>query len=185
MKNFTGARGLSVVHSPMTKWALFAVAGFLGCSFSLSAQNVDLLAFQPSQNGANSRAVSLSTLNGASYGYPAVTLLDGRRLSLTNSYAWIEPTPEALPTVTAEEPRRVHTIATTIREPDSKVVTEQHNLFDYVHGEVTVLYGQSVGGGKFRRDVERGSVFGVMGNDRTQISVGAFYDRSNSRFPRY
>lgn len=189
LRNFAGVRDISAVHSLMTKWAFLAVAGFLGCSLSISAQTTDLLAFsQPGQSVVNSRAISLSTLNGARYGYPTLTLLDSRFLSLANGYAWIEPQPHSLP-LPAESAKTSTKISTTlppVGDSDKNVVTEHHNLFDYVHGEVTLFYGRSVGGGggRFSRDLEGGSVFTEMGNDRTQVSVGAYYEQLSGHIPR-
>ena len=170
----------------MTKWALLAVAGFLGCSLSLSAQEVDLLALnQPGQSAVNSRAAFFGMPNGFYYGSPAVTLADGRPISLLNGYNWIEPMNlDFLPAVKAEVAPRVSSTARVREDSSDKVVAAKPKFFDYVGGEVGVLYGHSVGG-KFSRDVEQGYILGEMGNDTTHIIVGASYERSNGHISRH
>ena len=187
-KNFTGARDVSAVHSLMTKWALLAVAGFLGCSLSLSAQEVDLLALnQPGQGAVNSRAAFFGALNGSYLNSsPAVTLADGRPISLLNGYDWMEPmTLDFLPAVSADKVTpRVSSTANVRQDSSDKVVAAKPKFFDYVGGEVGVLYGHSVGG-KFSCEVEQGYILGEMGNDTTHIIVGASYERSSGRISRH
>ena len=170
----------------MTKWVLLAVAGFLGCSLSLSAQEVDLLALhQPGLTAVNSRAALFGILNGSYYSSPAVTLADGRPISLLNGYNSIEPmTLDFLPEVSAEMPARVRTTSLWLRDSDGKTVQVQPKLFDYVHGEVGVLYGTSAGS-KFSRELEQGYILGEIGNDKYQINVGAFYEHSSAHFPHF
>ena len=173
----------------MTKRALFAVAGFLGCCLSLSAQETQRPVLftlnQPAQSGvANTRADMFGTLNSAYYGFPWLSLSDGRFFSLSNAYNWIEaPPPDFLPALSAEEPARVRTAATSRRDSDNKMVEVKPKLFDYVHGEVGVLYGRSTG--KFSRELEAGYILGEMGNDKTHISVGAFYEKESGHVPRF
>ena len=171
----------------MTKQVLLAVAGIFGCCLSLSAQetqrSVRFTLGSPSHSGAAARN-GFNTFNGAYYGFPSLTLLDGRRFSLSNAYDWIEPMPpDFLPAVSAQEPARVRTATTSGRNSGDTVMKEQPKLFDYIGGEVGVLYGHSVGG-KFSREVEAGYILGEMGNDKTHISVGAFYEKESGRVPR-
>lgn len=170
----------------MGKWALWVVAGFLGCSLSLSAQEINLLALnQPGQSAVDSRAALFGTLYGSNYGSAAVTLADGRPISLLSGYNWIEPmTLGYLPAVKAEVPPRVSSTAKVQENSSDKVVAAKPKFFDYVGGEVGVLYGHSVGG-KFSREVEQGYILGEMGNDTTHIVVGASYEHSNGRVPRF
>ncbi len=173
----------------MGKWALalLAVTGFLGCSLSLSAQTTqrtDLLTLDQSRI-VSGRSLDLSTLNSAYYGFPALTLLDERPLSLTNAYTWIEPVPVDFPPVeSAEISARTRTAAPGEPESDYKTVELKPKLIDYVHGEVGALYGTSVGS-KFGREVEAGYILGEIGNDKYQINVGAFYEHSSAHFPRH
>jgi hypothetical protein len=172
----------------MTKRALSAVAGFLGCCLSLSAQepqrSVLVTLSQPGQSGVvDTRAVPFSTLNSSYYGFPSLTLSDGRLFSLSNAYNWIEATPrDFLPALSAEAPPRVSTAATAGRDSGNKVVDVRPKFFDYVGGEVGVLYGRSFG--KFGRELEQGYILGEVGNDKFHLTVGAFYEESSGRIPR-
>lgn len=170
----------------MTKWALIAVTGFLGCSYSLLAQEVDSLALnQAGQAAINNRAALFGPLNGSYYdSSPAVTLADARPISLLNGYNWMEPmTLGFLPAMGAEMPARARTSSTSSRDSNDKTVQVQPKLIDYVHGEVGVLYGTSAGS-KFSRELEQGYILGEIGNDKFRLNVGAFYEHSTARFPR-
>jgi hypothetical protein len=183
-KNFAGARGVSAVHSLMTKWALMAVAGFLGCSLFLSAQEAQRVSlFSP--NGLNTRADLLGTLNAAPYAFSSLSLADRGRFSWSDAYDGIEAEPpDFLPALSAEELPNVRASTRPQRDSVEKAVVVQPKLFDYVGGEVGVLYGHSVGG-KFSREVESGYILGEMGNDKTHISVGAFYENSSGNVRRF
>ena len=176
----------------MTKRALSAVAGFLGCCLSLSAQETQRLGeiqpvlftlSQPGRSGVvNTGAVLFSTLNSSYGGFPSLTLSDGRLVSLSNAYNWIEATPPAfLPALSTGEPARVSSAATSGRDSGNKVVEVQPKLFDYAGGEVGFLYGRSTG--KYGVEVEQGYIFGEAGNDKFHISVGAAYENLSGRFP--
>jgi hypothetical protein len=127
----------------------------------------------------NSRAAFLGMPNGFYYGSPAVTLANGGPISLLNGYSWIEPvTLGFLPAAKAEVARRASSIEKVRQDSSDKIVVAKPKFFDYVGGEVGVLYGHSVGG-KFSREVEQGYILGEMGNDKTHIIVGASYERSS------
>jgi hypothetical protein len=172
----------------MTKRALFVVVGLLGCSLTLSAQRAQ----QPDRFALNqsrivsTHALDLSTLNNAYYGFSALTILDGRPLSLSNAYTTFEPAPLDFPPIeSAEFSTKVRTAGPTARDSDSKRVQLQPKVFDYVHGEVGVLYGTTVGSSRFSREVESGYILGELGNDKYQINVGAFYEHSSGHIPRF
>jgi hypothetical protein len=175
----------------MNKWALLTVTGFLGCSASLSAQerqrSVPFTLSQPGRIMAGSNGDLLRTLSNSSYTMSAPMLLDGRRLSLSNAYTWIDPMPvDFLPAETEGFSASVSTGSPSVREDsDGKTVPVQRKLVDYVHGEVGVLYGSTVGSNKFSREVEQGYILGEIGNDKYQINVGAFYEHSSGHVPRF
>ena len=97
-------------------------------------------------------------------------LLDGRRLSLSYGYDWIEPMPPDFLPELSTGPARVSTAATAWRDSGDKTLKMQPKPFSYAYGEVSVFYGTSTGG-KFSREVKQGHIFGEMGNDKTRISV--------------
>jgi hypothetical protein len=112
-------------------------------------------------------------------------LLDGRPLSLSNAYTWIDPIPaDFLPAETEGFSASVST-GSSPSSSDGKSVPVQRKLVDYVHGEVGVLYGSTVGRSKFSREVEQGYILGEIGNDKYQINVGAFYEHSSGHVPRF
>jgi hypothetical protein len=166
----------------MNKRALFTVVGFVVCCLSLSAQEPQRSVLFPLSQ-PNSRADLLGALNGAYDNFPALTLSDDGLFSLSNTSARVEETsPDFLLALSAEMPTRARTMST--RDSDDKAVKVQPTVFDYIHGEVGVFYGTSTGG-KFSREVEAGHILGEMGNDKTQISIGAFYEHSSGHIPRF
>jgi hypothetical protein len=163
----------------MNRWALLAVAGFLGYSLSASAQ-VDLTLNPLGPRATTNRGVNLNTLSGVRYGYPTLTLLDGDSLSLTTAYTSIDPMIDFLPAVSADDAKTVRPAERTSAISDDKVLQVRKNF--EVHGEVGVLYGHSLDG-RVSRELEQGYIFSEIGNDKTQISVGAFYQHVNDRGP--
>jgi hypothetical protein len=176
----------------MNKWALLAVAGFLGCSVSLSAQerqrSAPFTVSQPGRSMTGSNGDLLRMLSNSYYTVSAPMLLDGRPLSLSNAYTWIDPMPvDFLPAETEGFSASISTGSPSVRDSssDGKSVPTQRKLVDYVHGEVGVLYGSTVGSSKFSREVEQGYILGEIGNDKYQINVGAFYEHSSGHIPRH
>ena len=172
----------------MTKWALLAVVGFLGCSVSLSAQerlrSVPFTLNQPGRSVIGNHGDLLSTLSSSYYSMPALMLLDGRRLSLSYGYDWIEPMPPDFLPELSTRPARVSAATTAWQDLRNKTLEVQPKPFSYAYGEVSVFYGTSTGG-KFSREVKQGHIFGEMGNDKTRISVGASYENSRGHVPRF
>lgn len=185
----------------MTTRVLFAVAGFLGFCLSVSAQETqrprqigpDIFAMGQSAvmspRSAIARMDPFTALNHSLYGFPSLALSEGGRFSFLSSLSWM--TPDFLPELSAEEaPRTVsHNVAasnaTTLgRDSDGKQVVEAARpFFDYATGEVGFFYGRS--SGKFGREIVQGYIFGEVGNDKVHISVGASYEESNGRLPRW
>ena len=101
------------------------------------------------------------------------------------SFSWVEPAPSVdLPALTVQGPQRAAYASTTSGKDSSKeVVDVGPPKFTYANGEVGFLYGRS--SGKFGRDVEAGYILGTVGDDKFNITVGASYERSNGRVPRF
>ena len=161
----------------MTKRALFAVAGFLGLCLPLFAQQT----YRPDPFSALNNSISL----------PSLSLSDGQRFSFSEavappfSFSWIDTTPsDFLPALSLPLPQTATAPAAYPKDSSKEVVdVRKPNLLDYATGEVGVLYGRSTG--KFSGDVEQGWFTGEVGNDKFHISVGAAYENSNIRFPRF
>ena len=163
----------------MTKRALSAVPGFLGLCLPLSAQQTD-------------RPNIFSALNNSSLHVPSLTLSDGRLFSFSGAVAppllfnWMEPTlPDFLPAALSTTKAQRATGSPAPPKDSSKEVVDvqRPNPFDYAGGEVGFLYGTSTG--KFGREVEQGYFIGDVGNDKLHITVGALYENSSGRFPRF
>lgn len=165
----------------MNRWALLAVVGFMGCAVSGSAQ-VDLFTLDQSVNAITNRGLNLRTLSGVRYGYPTLTLLDAESLSLTTAYTSIDPMIDFLPPVSTDDAKTVRSVERSSAISDDKVL-QVRRPFE-VHGEVGVLYGHSIDG-RVSRELEQGYIFSEIGNDKTQISVGAFYQHVNDHGPRH
>jgi hypothetical protein len=159
----------------MNKWVLL---GLLACSLSSPAQvatSSDLFALNRSQ----SRVADLSSLDGARYGYPALTLLNANPFSLANAYMRFDSGPLLLPPAGPDVAASGKSVRTAVQNFDDKTLLAPRKGFD-VHGEVGVLYGHSLDG-RVSRELEQGYIFGEIGNDKTQISVGASYEHLNDR----
>jgi hypothetical protein len=161
----------------MTKRALSAVAGFLGLCLPLSAQQTcgpDLF----------------SALNNSLLRLPSLSLSDGQLFSFSGavappfSFGWMDPTPPDFPpALSTTALPRANATAAYPKDSSKEVVDVQPKLFDYAGGEVGFLYGRSTG--KYGVEVEQVYIISVMGNDKFHISVGAAYENSTVRFPRF
>lgn len=177
----------------MIRHALPVVAGFLSLALSLSAQSLGPIEpgfFALNQLGPGGVTDARTALaradilaNNTYDGLASLTLADGRFFSFPSAFGWMElaTTPDFLPAMMLEQPQRVAPVATTYHTDAGTKAMELLPRFDYAHGEVGFLYGKSTG--KFGREVKEGYIMGEIGNDKTQISVGASYGQSNGRFP--
>jgi hypothetical protein len=160
----------------MTTRALSAVAGFLSLCLPLFAQQIG-------------RPDIFSALNDKSLRLPSLMLADGESFSFPSAFSWIEPTQSdflpalSMASMTARS-HRASAPAVPAEDSSKEIATvRRSNLFDYAGGEVGFLYGRSTG--KFGREVEAGYILGEVGNDKFQINVGASYENSSGRFPRF
>src|ERR1700730_15668319 len=158
----------------MMKRTFAAGAGLLGLCLSLSAQQT------------YSTDVYRS-LNILSIRFP--TLSDEGFFSFASAFKQMETTsPDFLPALTmANMAARSETAtAPASRAEDSSkevVGMPRNRFFDYADGEVGLFYGRSIGNHDL--EVARGYIFGEVGNDTTQISAGASYERLSGRVPRW
>ncbi len=181
----------------MSKVSLLAVAGLLGLSVSLSAQELPFagrVQFARSFNrlspggGLDTRptlgqADFFAALNNGWNGPPPLTLADGRIFSFPSAFAWMETAPLGLiPAAILAEPPRVTQAAMRARTSTSTPVDLLPRL-DYVGGEVGAFYGRSTG--KFGLEVKGGYIMSDIIEGNTHISVGASYEESSGRLPRF
>ena len=175
-QDFARARGVLVEGSLMVKRALSAAAGFLSLCLPLFAQQTN-------------RPDVFSAMNNSFLRLPSLTLSDGGSFSFASAFNWMEPaTPDFLSAFsvgsTAAKPEKANAAATTSNDSSKEVVdVRRSNLLDHVSGEMGFLYGRSTG--KFGGEVEQGYIIGEVGNDKFNITVGAAYEHSSGRFPRF
>ena len=112
----------------MTKRAISAVAGFLGCCLSLSAQ--------PTQ--------SLDPLQFDGITPPALTLTDRDFFTFSTAFGWVPPTSGFLPMFNPWDPRSIDYPYTPARMNSRERVVEMRSPDRvYFGGEVGFLYGRS------------------------------------------
>jgi hypothetical protein len=168
----------------MTYRNLWVVAAFLVVGFTVDAQQVD-------------HTANLNSLHRGSDYVPSLALSDAHAFPFSSSFAWMEAAPNNfLPNwkpdnwdnglnMAQTAPQRRARSSSSAPNGDSKdfdssgASVELHkNLFDYVHGEVGFLYGHSAGG-RNSASTESAFINATTGNDKVQISVGAFYENTN------
>ena len=162
----------------MAKRALSAAAGFLSLCLPLLAQQTD-------------RPDVFSAMNNSFLRLPSLTLSDGGSFSFASAFNRMETTtPDFLPAFsmgsTTARPQRANAVSSVTTSNDSSkevVDVRRSNLLDHVSGEMGFLYGRSTG--KFGGEVEQGYIIGEVGNDKFNITVGAAYEHSSGRFPRF
>jgi outer membrane receptor protein involved in Fe transport len=176
----------------MIRRALPAVVGFLGLCLPLAAQQTDTETIsleQLQRTGSVDTASALSlyqpdtfSTSGNSvliHGFPALTLLDGRRFSISGPLGRLTPLdlfPVAF--LKAVEVQKVNASPMYGTDSPGGVVNMRLNR-DFSGGEFGVFYGKSSG-----REDKQAYILGGVGNDKFQISAGAVYEESSGHVPR-
>ena len=134
---------------------------------------------------AQQSAENVKLLSDEQLEIPALSLITPDPFSFSGALAWVGAAPSEFRPVFNPAPLDTNTAGRTRLSDSSKQVVElpKKNLLDSVHGEVGVLYGHSLG--KFDRDVEAGYIFGQVGDDKLQISVGGGYEHWSGRVPHF
>jgi hypothetical protein len=155
---------------PMTKRALFAVAGFFGLCLSLSAQQMQ----SPEQ----------LLFDGGNLTRPFLSLADQDRFFFATSFGAMHATSNFLPTFSPAGPRSVLSPILADRENPFDDAVEIRST-DRIHasGEVGFLYGKS--GGKYGTEVFQTYIIGTVGNDKFSITAGVLHQESSGRVPRW
>jgi hypothetical protein len=190
-ENFTGACGVFVVNSRMTKRVLLGSAAFLSLCLSLGAE-------QPAR-AAHPNALSLAQLNSFAaqnssplFFQPALfsklgddgflgpaTFSNRETFSLASTFNLIGTPTSFLPTTMAMESPSRGIPPTSSKDKDSSDYPLDLRPGYYVTGEVGFVYGRSTG--KFGGDYKEGYILGEIGNDKLHITVGASYEDWNGR----
>lgn len=175
-----------------------AALGFLSLSLPLAAQldgDGVITAEELHKTGAMdvvsaltlSRPDLLSAKDGSLliHGLPALTLLDRRRLPISNAISGMGMSPlDLVPLVFLEGVEVQKAPASPVYGSDATGGVVDLRLTDktYSGGEMGFFYGRSVG--KYGREDMQGYIIGTVGNDKFQITAGASYQESSGHFPR-
>jgi hypothetical protein len=175
----------------MMKRTLLVVFGFLSFCFPLVAQQTSRL--EQTEDGTISLGqLSLyqpeifNTVDSSIliHDLTLMTFLDGR-LPISSELGRMGMTPlDVFPIafVSTVETRKANASPVSAVDLPREVTTLRLNP-EYWSGEVGVFYGRS--SGKFGRDDFGSYIVGGVGNDKFQITVGASYEESSGRVPRW
>jgi hypothetical protein len=159
----------------MTKRALFAVAGFLGLSLSLSAQPTQI---------PGPFLFDGDMLNRPFLQVPSLSLADQDRFFFSTSFGSMQPAADFLPTFSPGGSQNFASSAVPDSKDSRDNVVELHAT-DRIHigGEVGFLYGKS--SGKYGREDFESYIVGTVGNDKFSITAGYLHQETNGRVPRW
>ena len=179
------------------KGALLVILCVLGVCFSLAAQQTNRTdEFDAAASLALYRPEIFSTVDSLVLiqSLPVLTLLDGQRLPVSSEMGRMGTAPLDLPSlayVSAANARKVNAASAyrtdgkdfgTDGKDSSAEVSSPLNPV-YYGGEVGVFYGHA--SGKFGGDDFSTYIVGEAGNDKFHITVGASYEESSGRLPRF
>jgi outer membrane receptor protein involved in Fe transport len=184
----------------MIRRAVPAVLGFLGLCLPLTAQqnrpdqNDDemITVGQLQSTGALEVASALALYQPDSfskagnsvliYGFPALTLLDGRRFSISGPMGRLTPL-DFLPLafLNAVDVQRINASPLYGTDSPGGVMNMRLNR-NFSGGEFGVFYGKS--SGKFGREEKQAYILGSTGNEKFQVTAGAAYEESSGHVPR-
>jgi outer membrane receptor protein involved in Fe transport len=178
-----------------------AVLGLLGLCLPLAAQQTNpveqidgetITLEQLQSMGAVDLASALTLYQPDSFrrsgnsvlirGFPTLTLLDGRRFSISGSMGRLTPLdffPVAF--LRAIEVQPVNASPMYGTDSSGGVVNLRLNR-NFGGGEFGVFYGKS--SGKFDREEKQAYILGSVGNEKFQITAGAAYEESSGHIPR-
>ncbi len=126
-------------------------------------------------------------MHGSSFtdAYLTLALFNGPRLPASSELGWtgmapLDPFQDDLPS--AAELEQANSAPVDGKDLPSEIVSPPLSPF-YYSGEVGVFYGRS--SGKFGREIMQTYFLGEVGNEKFHIMVGAAYEESNGRLPRF
>jgi hypothetical protein len=110
------------------------------------------------------------------------TLLNAAALSSPISFDWVMPE-EALPSSSHLAASQSFSAPASSNKRLIDRLSDALPKFEYATGEIGFMYGRSTG--KYGGSFKQGYITGEAGNDKTQVFVGASYEDSSFRFPRF
>lgn len=116
-------------------------------------------------------------------GLPALTLLNGRRFASASDFGGTGGTLDVVPVafLSAVNVQKTGAWSRYGTEGPGGVVDLRTDRF-YTGGEIGVFYGRSTG--KYGREDYSAHIIGGVGNDKFNITAGAYYQESTAKFPR-
>src|SRR3954447_1203260 len=158
-------------HCRVTKRiANLLVAAVCVCFGSSASRGGDLFTVSPGAANAFTPE-TFRMFNSSDLRFPWLTLTDSPLTSITTAMTSIRA---------SSAPQRPIINNDMADAKDSLNNFTNYQPTTYVGGEMGFLYGRSAGG-KHSFDTEQGYIFGEVGNGNIQVSVGASYERWNTR----
>jgi outer membrane receptor protein involved in Fe transport len=115
------------------------------------------------------------------YGFPALTLLDGRRFSISGPLGRLNVL-DFLPVALISSVGVQKIGASPVYGSDATGgVVDMRLSRDFAGGEFGIFYGKSTG--KFEYEEKSAHILGSVGNDKFQITAGAFYEEASGHRP--
>lgn len=193
-KDFAGARVFSNENSHMIKRVVLVVLGFFSLCFSLAAQQT----LDAGSAFALYRPEIFSTVDSSVLlrSFPVPNLLDGQRLPISSELGWqgmapLNLFPNAFLRVAEVDKVNAAPVDRTDgkdsrmdgKDSPGELMALHSSPEIYSGGEIGVFYGKS--SGKYGREDFGSYIVGGVGNDRFQMTVGASYEESSGRVPRF
>ncbi len=204
VQDFAGVPAFSVVNSFMIKRAIVVGLGLLTFCSPLAVQQTsgseqtedEAVMLQQLRRTDSLDAASVlalyrpeifSTVDSSAliHDLPVLALLDGQRLPVLSALGRMGTAPLDLPPVASLRVAHVQKANVSPvygKDSPGDVISSPSNPIHY-GGEVGFLYGHS--SGKFGGDLMQTYMMGEVGNDKFQINVGAAYEESSGRIPRW
>jgi len=176
----------------MIKRAVIVGLGFLAVCFPLPAQQANRTdEFDAAASLALYRPEIFSTVDSSVliHDLPLLTLLDGQRFPVSSELGRMGKAPlDLFPVAFLRAVERQKGNAAPVSAPvDGKDLSPEVTNAPlnpvYYGGEVGVFYGHA--SGKFGGDDFETYIVGDAGNDKFHITVGASYEESSGRLPRF
>lgn len=124
------------------------------------------------------------TLQPTGFANRQTTLTGAPLCSFANAFNTIATdTPASLPTVRAIQLPRTNSPAPRNSDSSAAKLVDWRPRPDQVSGEIGVTYGR--GSGKYGGEFKQGYILGEVNDDKVHISVGAAYEESSARIPRF
>jgi len=114
------------------------------------------------------------------YGFPTLTLLDGRRFSISGAMGRLANDLLPVAFLSAVDVYKIHSSPMYGTDAPGGVLDMRLNR-NFAGGEFGLFYGKS--SGKFGYEQKSAYIIGTVGNDKVQITAGAAYEEARGNTP--